>query len=171
MSGSAWGVYSLTSSGKKVRYPARVSVSTRHGTNVAEVPIGAIFCEHRKTGSKIAMAWAYLFGLGLTLWSVCGAAIAIGRRLWTLDTTLRVHLAVAPVISFIVSAIHKALAPDFNFLLRATVLTGLVITLDASVVAPLFERSYAMFRSIMGTWLPFAAIFFASVAAGLLVPA
>jgi hypothetical protein len=55
--------------------------------------------------------------------------------------------------------------------LRAIVLTGLVVMLDAVVVAPLFERSYAMFRSLMGTWLPFAAIFFASVAAGLLVPA
>jgi hypothetical protein len=115
------------------------------------------------------MSWAYLFGLGFVLWGACGAVIAIGRRLWTLNTTLRVHLAAAPVIFFVVSAIHKMLAPDFNFLLRATVLTGLVVMLDAVVVAPLFERSYAMFRSLIGTWLPFAAIFLAGVAAGLKV--
>jgi Na+-transporting NADH:ubiquinone oxidoreductase subunit NqrD len=107
----------------------------------------------------------------LVLWGACGAVIAIGRRLWTLDTTLRVHLAAAPIISFVVSAMHKIIAPDFGVVLRAIVLTGLVVMLDAVVVAPLFERSYAMFRSLMGTWLPFAAIFFASVAAGLLVPA
>jgi hypothetical protein len=48
------------------------------------------------------------------------------------------------------------------------VLTGLVFTLDLVVVAPLFERSYAMFRSFIGTWLPFALIFAASLAAGIL---
>jgi hypothetical protein len=39
------------------------------------------------------------------------------------------------------------------------------------VVAPIFERSYAMFRSLNGTWVPFASIFLASLAAGILVPA
>ena len=37
------------------------------------------------------------------------------------------------------------------------------------MVAPLFERSYAMFRSALGTWIPFVAIFLASWAAGALV--
>jgi hypothetical protein len=37
------------------------------------------------------------------------------------------------------------------------------------VVAPLFEHSYAMFRSALGTWIPFAAIFLASWAAGVVV--
>ena len=46
-------------------------------------------------------------------------------------------------------------------------MTGIVLALDAIVVAPLFERSFAMFRSVIGTWLPFAAIFFASWAASI----
>ena len=117
------------------------------------------------------MAWFYLFGLGLVLWGLCGAVIAIGRRMWPLDTTLRVHLAVTPFIAFLVSAVHKVLATDFNMVARAAVLTGIVIVLDAAVVAPFFERSYTMFRSVIGTWLPFAAIFVASVAAGILVSA
>jgi hypothetical protein len=29
---------------------------------------------------------------------------------------------------------------------------GTIIVLDAVVVAPLFERSYAMFRGLIGTW-------------------
>lgn len=115
------------------------------------------------------MSWVWLIGLGVALWAACGGVVAFGRQVWTLNATLRVHLAIAPVIAFVVSAIHKVLAPDFNFLLRAAVLTGLVVVLDAVVVAPLFERSYAMFRSPIGTWLPFAAIFLASVAAGLVV--
>jgi hypothetical protein len=49
-------------------------------------------------------------------------------------------------------------------------MTGMVIILDVAVVAPLFERGYAMFRSFIGTWVPFTAIFLASWAAGTLVP-
>jgi hypothetical protein len=51
----------------------------------------------------------------------------------------------------------------------AAAITGLVV-LDAVVVAPLFEGSYAMFRSFIGTWLPFVAIFVASWVARLWVP-
>jgi hypothetical protein len=47
-------------------------------------------------------------------------------------------------------------------------MTGVVVIPDACVVAPLFERSYAMFRSLIGTWIPFATIFLASWAAGIL---
>ncbi len=112
------------------------------------------------------MAWLYLIGLTLVLWGACGGVMSVGRRLWTLDTALRVHLIVAPIVAFLVAALHEALFPGFDPRLRAAAMTGLVIVLDAAVVAPLFERSYAMFRSLMGTWLPFAAIFLASWAGG-----
>ena len=49
-------------------------------------------------------------------------------------------------------------------------MTGLVILLDAVVVAPIFERSYDMFRSAIGTWIPFVLIFIASLAAGIALP-
>ena len=114
------------------------------------------------------MAWVYLIGLALVLWGACGGVIAIGRRLWSLDTTLRVHLIAAAIVAFLVAAAHRALAPDFDPLVRAAEITTIVMLLDALVVAPLFERSYAMFRSVIGTWLPFAAIFAACWAGGVL---
>jgi hypothetical protein len=46
-----------------------------------------------------------------------------------------------------------------------------IVGLDALVVAPLFERSYAMFRSIIGTWAPFVAIFVAGWVAGVITRA
>jgi hypothetical protein len=116
------------------------------------------------------MDWIYLFGLSLVLWGGCGGVMAVARRLWTLDTALRVHLVAAPVMAFSLSALHGWLAPGFSSLLRAALMTGLAVTLDALVVAPMFEGSYAMFRSVIGTWLPFAAIFVASLAAGILLP-
>jgi len=114
------------------------------------------------------MAWVYLIGLALVFWGACGGVIAVGRRLWSLDTTLRVHLVAAPIIPFLVAAAHEELAPGFDPLLRAAAFTIIVMLLDALVVAPLFERSYAMFRSVTGTWLPFVAIFAACWAAGVL---
>jgi len=112
------------------------------------------------------MAWVYLTGLALVLWGACGGVIAVGRRLWSLDTALRVHLIAAPTIAFLVATAHKGLAPEFDPLLRAAAITVIVMLLDALVVAPLFEHSYAMFRSFIGTWLPFIAIFVACWAAG-----
>ncbi len=117
------------------------------------------------------MAWTSLLGLGLLLWALCGGVMAVGRRLWTLTTALRVHLAAAPVAAFVVSAVHALIAPEFGIVLRAGVMTGLVFTLDLLVVAPIFERSYAMFRSPVGTWIPFVLIFAASLAGGILVSA
>jgi Na+-transporting NADH:ubiquinone oxidoreductase subunit NqrD len=117
------------------------------------------------------MAFVYLLGLALVLWGVCGATVAIGRRVWGLDTALRVHLVAAPVAAFLVATVHRLLVPAFDSLLRAAVMTAVIIVLDAVLVAPLFERSYAMFRSLIGTWIPFALIFLASWAAGILMPA
>ncbi len=113
------------------------------------------------------MAWVCLIGLALVLWGACGGAIAIGRRLWSLDATLPVHLVAAPIIAILVATVHRELAPEFDPQLRAAAITIIVMLLDALVVAPLFERSYAMFRSVVGTWLPFVAMFAAALAAGI----
>ncbi len=110
-------------------------------------------------------SWIYLLMASLALWAMCGAVIAIGRRIWSLPTTLYVHLIAAPVFAYFLSTLQKLEAPEFNHLLRAGVMTAVVMALDVFVVAPLFEGSYAMFRSVIGTWLPFAAIFLASWAA------
>jgi hypothetical protein len=114
------------------------------------------------------VAWVYLIGLALALWAGCGGVIGVGRRLWSIDTTLRIHLVAAPILAFLVASLHKGLAPAFDPMLRAASITTIVVLLDALVVAPFFERSYAMFRSVIGTWLPFVAIFAASLAAGVL---
>ncbi len=115
------------------------------------------------------MTWVYLLGIALLLWGACGTLIAVGRRFWTLGTTLRVHLIAAPVMAFLVAAVHKLLDPEFGSGLRAGIITGLVFALDLLVVAPIFERSYAMFLSLIGTWIPFMLIFLATLAAGIFV--
>jgi len=115
------------------------------------------------------MMWFYLVGLALLVWGACGAVMAIGRRLWGLQTALGVHLVAAPAIAFLLSIAHARLDPACGAVLRASVVIALIVALDALVVAPFFERSYEMFKSLIGTWIPFALIFIASWAAGLLM--
>lgn len=114
------------------------------------------------------MAWLSLCGLALVLWALCGAVILIGRRVWSLETTLYVHLAAAPLFAFALAAVHEVLFPAFDPLTRAAVMTALVLALDVFVVAPFVERSFAMFRGPIGTWPPFGLIFAASWSAGVL---
>lgn len=112
------------------------------------------------------MAWIELLAASLVVWGLCGAVIGVGRRIWSMKTTLAVHLVAAPIFAFCLSALHRFAAPEFDPLLRAIVMTGVIVALDGLVVAPLFERSFAMFRSVVGTWLPFGLIFLASWTAG-----
>lgn len=93
--------------------------------------------------------------------------MGIGRHLWSTETAVAIHLPAAPIFSFVASAIHATLFPEFDPLTRAVVLVGVVILLDVAVVAPLVERSFEMFRSVIGTWIPFGLIFLAAWAAGL----
>jgi hypothetical protein len=113
----------------------------------------------------------YLLSLALVLWGASGGVMTIGRRIWSLDTALRVHLVAAPIFAFVVGALRRILAPAFDPALHAVAITSVVMALDALVVGPVFERSYATFGSVIGTWLPFALIFLAIWVAGIWVPA
>jgi hypothetical protein len=95
---------------------------------------------------------------GLVGWAVCGATIGIGRQLLPMNITLVVHAGVAPLAFGFLTWHYFRRFPESSP--RATSLTmlGIVVGLDALVVAPLLERSYEMFRSVMGTWVPFALI-------------
>jgi hypothetical protein len=100
--------------------------------------------------------------LALVGWVLCGATMGIGRTLMTLQTTLIVHAIAAPVFFSLLSLAYArsyALPGPWGI---ALFFTGFVILLDVAVVAPMLERSFAMFGSIPGTWLPFALIFAAS---------
>lgn len=113
------------------------------------------------------MAWLYAIIASLVVWGLCGAVMMVGRKFFSLQTAILVHLVAAPVFAFALSYFHAVVAPDFDPLVRAGVMTGLIVALDAALVAPVFERSYAMFRSLLGTWVPFALIFAASWLANL----
>ena len=75
----------------KLRAALRLSIIIRNGSVVIRLRVV------RAGGERASMSWAYLFGLGLVLWGGCGAVIAVGRRIWTLDTTLKIYIVAAPI--------------------------------------------------------------------------
>ena len=107
-----------------------------------------------------------LIALGLVGWAICGATILVGRQLVSMDTTLVVHAIVAPLVFGLLTSQYFRRFPVSSPAAIAFALLGVVIGMDLFVVAPLFERSYDMFQSIIGTWIPFASIAAASYLVG-----
>jgi hypothetical protein len=99
-------------------------------------------------------------------WAICGATIGIGRMFLTTPTTLTVHAIVAPLAFGALTWHYFEKHPQSSPVNVAVVFVTVVITLDALLIAPVFERSYAMFRTVLGTWTPFALILAATYAVG-----
>jgi hypothetical protein len=117
-------------------------------------------------GARYVKRRAVLILHALVGWAVCGVTIGVGRQTVALDTALLIHAAVAPLVFGVLSWLFFRWFPASSALGVALTMLGVVMGLDALLVAPLLERSYAMFESILGTWLPFASIFVASYLAG-----
>lgn len=107
--------------------------------------------------------------LALTGWALCGATIGIGRALTTMEATLIIHAIAAPVIFAVISVIYFRKYAYTGPLKTAVIFVGIVVIMDAGLVAPFFEGSYDMFRSLLGTWIPFTLIFLSTYLTGLYI--
>jgi hypothetical protein len=102
-------------------------------------------------------------------WALCGAIIAIGRQIFSMPTTLVIHAIGAPLLFAILSFFYFKKFGFTTPMQTAIVFLAIVIGLDLFVVATAFEKSFAMFASVLGTWIPFALIFAATYVAGILI--
>lgn len=112
--------------------------------------------------SKIAVILVHAF-IG---WALCAAVMGIGMALTTLENTLIFHAIAAPIIFAGVSYVYFR---RFNYTsppLTAVIFTAFVIAMDFFVVAMLINRSFEMFTSPLGTWIPFALIFMSTSLTG-----
>jgi hypothetical protein len=111
--------------------------------------------------------WIILLVHPLIGWAICGAIMGIGRSVTTLDITLTIHAIATPIVFALISWVYFT---RFGFtppLLTALIFVDVVIALDAFLVAPVFEQSYTMFTSFLGTWVPFALVFLSTFLTGL----
>ena len=99
-------------------------------------------------------------------WGICGAIIGIGRSLTNMQTTLIIHALAVPLVFGGLAWLYFRFFGYTTALQTALFFTGLVIFLDATVIALLVEKSYAMFGSILGAWIPFGLIFLSTYLVG-----
>ena len=111
-----------------------------------------------------------LLAHALVGWALCAATMGIGMAVTSLGNTLIAHAIGAPIFFAIVSLVYFN---KFNFttpLQTATIFIAFVIAMDVFLVAMLINRSFEMFTSLLGTWIPFALIFTSTYLTGLLAP-
>ena len=85
--------------------------------------------------------------------------MGIGLSVTTLRTTL-VLQAIGGAIGFMILSIIYFKRFNYNKpLATAIVFIAFTIIMDVFIVALLIERSFDLFKSILGTWLPFTLIF------------
>ncbi|MHA2174862.1 MAG: hypothetical protein ACXAB2_01650 [Candidatus Hodarchaeales archaeon] len=100
-------------------------------------------------------------------WALCGATMKIGMAITSVDNALIIHAIAAPLIFFVISLFYYS---RFNYttpLLTAIGFTGFTIAMDFFIVAPIFEQSYEMFYSLLGTWIPFLLMFLSTYITGI----
>ncbi len=100
-------------------------------------------------------------------WAVCGAIMGIARKRTTIERALVIHAIGAPVAFGLLSVLYFGVFGHCSPLGAAATFVGVVIAMDAGVVAPFLEKSFDMFKSPLGTWVPFGLIFVTTYLVGL----
>ncbi len=109
---------------------------------------------------------ALLIAFAVAVWAFCGAIMGIGRAVTSLEVTLVLHLIGAPIAGAVAAWVFQRFVGGYAPLTVAAAFVGTALLLDLGLVAPVFERSFAMFSSVIGVWAPLALMFVASWAAG-----
>ena len=102
-------------------------------------------------------------------WMLCAATMGIGMSVTSLNNALMIHAIAAPIFFAGVSLVYFR---KFNYtapLQTALTFIAFVIGMDFFLVAMLINRSFEMFTSLLGTWIPFALIFISTYLTGLFV--
>jgi hypothetical protein len=102
-------------------------------------------------------------------WAACGMVFALGRVLFGVEAAVIIHLLAAPLIGAMVTFLLWNHPRHPGVLATAATLAGGAALLDAILVAPFLERTFAMFGSPAGTWIPLGLIFAASMLAAALL--
>lgn len=102
-------------------------------------------------------------------WALCAATMGLGMAVTTLANTLIVHAIAAPIFFAGVSMVYFWKFNYTSSAQTALIFLAFVLGMDFFVVAMLINRSFEMFTSLLGTWIPFALIFASTYLTGLLI--
>jgi hypothetical protein len=99
-------------------------------------------------------------------WALCGVVMGIGLSLTSENDAAVIHAVAVPFIFFGLSLLYHGRFPHADPLQTATIFLSFVVVMDFFVVALLIQGNLSMFRSALGTWIPFALIFTSSYLTG-----
>jgi hypothetical protein len=102
-------------------------------------------------------------------WILCGLTMALGTRYFSLTTALIIHVSAAPLFFILLSWLYFKKFSFTTPLQTAIIFVAFVILMDVFVVAAVIERSFEMFESFLGTWLPFVLIFLSTWETGSII--
>lgn len=111
--------------------------------------------------------FSVVLAFALLAQALCWSIMVVGQMVTSIENTLIAHAIGAPIIAIVVSSIYYK---KFNYtspLQTAIVFVSVVIAMDVFVVALLIEKSFEMFASPIGTWIPISSIFLATYLNGL----
>lgn len=112
---------------------------------------------------------AIILAHALVGWALCGATMKLGLALASENTALTLHAVVAPVFFALISLLYFRRFHFTRPLVTASIFVGVVVFMDVFVIAPFVEKSFEMFVSFTGTWLPFVLIFASTWLTGVVV--
>ncbi|UCF31912.1 MAG: hypothetical protein JSV26_05790 [bacterium] len=92
-------------------------------------------------------------------WALCGATVWIGREFMTMERTLVVHAVGAPIFFAAVTYVYTRFFGFTSPLTTAFLFISFVLFMDVFLVAMVIEKSFDMFRSPLGTWIPISLEF------------
>jgi len=102
-------------------------------------------------------------------WALCAAVMMLLVGTVPLGWALAVHAIAAPAIFATIARFYFHNRGAREPIATAIAWTSIVIGLDAVIVAGFVERSFAMFASVAGTWLPLLLIFVAVWSTGTII--
>ena len=103
--------------------------------------------------------WIIFISLALLGWAYCGTIMGLGQQFIPMKTLLIIHVIAAPIGFGLLATFYFRRYPSASALFTACFWTGFIILADAILVAGLMIKSFDMFTSPIGTWIPFTLIF------------
>lgn len=112
--------------------------------------------------------WPRLIAYGVLGWALCGALMMLLLRALPENAALAIHAIAAPLVFLALTRRYARVRGPREPWVVATTWTALIALLDAGL-AGLGLQDFAMFRSALGTWLPFTLVFFVTWLTGFLM--
>jgi hypothetical protein len=113
-------------------------------------------------GRSLPRLWLH----GFVGWALCGLTMTALQLATSIGVALAIHAVAVPVIFTAVAWHYFRVRGARDALFTAVTFVGIVALLDSVVVAGLVQRSFVLFGSVLGFWVPLALIFGVTWATG-----